>query len=314
LKQRSKELKIISIKEKINDYFRVRKSVSKNLDEQLTAKATTGFLEANAGQVIYNGGKSIKIPNIVFGAMKDYNRDTGFPDISSTFTYEEKVMSQDRGAKLKLDKMDVNETNFTATSATFVAEYQRTRIVPEVDLYRWNALYSAAPEANVTTAVVTASNVYADLTADIAKLQDVAGVDAEIVVAMSIPVLNLLCNSDKFTRYINVAEFAKGTANSVVKTINGVPIVGVPTSRFNTGITKNAAGGYTLSGDPIGWLVFPKAAPIAVAKTGDIFIKEPDADFDGYKISFRKYHDLWVPGAKAGGVFARVNVAPNLEG
>ena len=34
------------------------------LDQQITQEANSNFLEANAGQVIYNGGDTVKIPTI----------------------------------------------------------------------------------------------------------------------------------------------------------------------------------------------------------------------------------------------------------
>ena len=47
------------------------------LDEQVAATATTGWIEANAGQVIYNGGKEIKIPKMSLSGLSDYSREEG---------------------------------------------------------------------------------------------------------------------------------------------------------------------------------------------------------------------------------------------
>ena len=36
----------------------------KNLDKQAAQQALTGWMEGNAGQVIYNGGAEVKIPKL----------------------------------------------------------------------------------------------------------------------------------------------------------------------------------------------------------------------------------------------------------
>ena len=51
----------------------------KACDQQINEGATSGWMEANAGQVIYNGGKEIKIPSLSTSGLADYDRDNGFP-------------------------------------------------------------------------------------------------------------------------------------------------------------------------------------------------------------------------------------------
>ena len=42
-----------------------------NLDKVAVQDATTGWMEANAGQVIYNGGAEVKIPKMSVQGMAD---------------------------------------------------------------------------------------------------------------------------------------------------------------------------------------------------------------------------------------------------
>ena len=49
------------------------------LDKLMVEELTSGFMEANAGDVIYNGGNEIKIPSIVMDGLKDYSRTDGYP-------------------------------------------------------------------------------------------------------------------------------------------------------------------------------------------------------------------------------------------
>ena len=46
------------------------------LDKVAVQDAVTGWMEGNAGQVIYNGGADVKIPKMSVQGLADYNRDT----------------------------------------------------------------------------------------------------------------------------------------------------------------------------------------------------------------------------------------------
>ena len=50
------------------------------LDEQIAVESTTGWMEANAGQVQYNGGDEIKIPMMSTDGLGDYDRKEGYVD------------------------------------------------------------------------------------------------------------------------------------------------------------------------------------------------------------------------------------------
>lgn len=108
------------------------------LDRQITQDATSNFLEANAGQVIYHGGDTVKIPKIDMDGLADYSRTTGYTQGGVTLSYETFKMTQDRGRSFNIDAMDVDESNFLVTAGNVMGEFQRTKVIPEIDLYRWN--------------------------------------------------------------------------------------------------------------------------------------------------------------------------------
>lgn len=104
--------------------------LQKRLDAAAAKTLTSGWMDANAGQVEYNGGNRIKMPKISTTGLKDYDRDDGYPSGGVTLAYKEYEMTMDRGASFQLDRMDVNETNFIV-NATKV----RGLIVFEIDRY-----------------------------------------------------------------------------------------------------------------------------------------------------------------------------------
>ena len=118
------------------------------LDKIAVQDAVTGWMDANAGQVKYNGGAEVKIPKMSVQGMGDYDRDNGYQKGSVTLEYETRKMTQDRGRKFQIDPMDVDESNFIPTAAAIMAEFQRTQVIPEIDAYRISKIASEVITAN----------------------------------------------------------------------------------------------------------------------------------------------------------------------
>lgn len=278
------------------------------LDAQMLASATSAFMEANAGQVKYDGGDTVHIPEISMQGLAKYDRDEGFNQGSVTLKFNPYKMTQDRGRTFQLDSMDVNETNFVATAGTVMGEFQRTQVIPEIDAYRYSKIAALATAENkVTTGFTPAvASILEKLEAEITDIQDVVGEDEGLIIVMSTKLRTILNNADKFNRYLNVAEFKNGSINTTVKSFNDIPILGVPSARmktayvFNDGKTANQqAGGFKADtgAKDINWIIMPQRAPIAVSKTDKVRVFTPDVNqkADAWKIDYRKYHDLWIP-------------------
>ena len=278
------------------------------LDAQMLASATSAFMEANAGQVKYDGGDTVHIPEVSMQGLAKYDRDEGFNQGSVTLKFNPYKMTQDRGRTFQLDSMDVNETNFVATAGTVMGEFQRTQVIPEIDAYRYSKISALATAENkVTTGFTPAvATILEKLEAEITEIQDVVGEEEGLIIVMSTKLRTILNNADKFNRYLNVAEFKNGSVNTTVKSFNDIPILGVPSARmktayvFNDGKTANQqAGGFKADtgAKDINWIIMPQRAPIAVSKTDKVRIFTPELNqkADAWKIDYRKYHDLWIP-------------------
>ena len=90
------------------------------LDKQMVHESLTGWMDANAGQVKYNGGKEVKIPQLSMDGLANYDRqaDSGYTKGSIKYEYKTYTMTQDRGRKFQIDSQDVDETNFVLTATT----------------------------------------------------------------------------------------------------------------------------------------------------------------------------------------------------
>lgn len=274
------------------------------LDRQLIEGATSGWMEANAGQVIYNGGSEIKLPKLSVSGLADYDRDSGYNQGAVSLSYETKTMTMDRGRQFLLDAMQVNETNFVASAANVMSEFQSTQIIPEVDAYRYSRIYNLAKATGGREYTPAANTILSTLNSDITAVQDAAGA-ADLVIIMPYTVAALLDNNDKISRSIDVTKFKQGQVDISVKTFNGIPVIRVPSVRMKTEYTFNdgttdgqAEGGFapTSSAKQINWIICPRSAPIAVSKTDNFKIFDPAVNqkADAWLVQYRKFHDLWI--------------------
>lgn len=73
-------------------------------------------------------------------ANYDRQADSGYTKGSIKYEYKTYTMTQDRGRKFQIDSQDVDETNFVLTATTIMGEFQRTKVIPELDAYRLSKL------------------------------------------------------------------------------------------------------------------------------------------------------------------------------
>lgn len=272
-------------------------------DRQLVEGATSGWMEANAGQIKYGGGREIKIPTLATDGLGDYDRNNGYPRGKASLSYQTKEMTMDRGVEFLLDRIDVDESGFIANATAVMSTFQTEHVIPEVDAYRYSTLYKLISGAgNSDSYTPAASTILSALKSDITKVQDKCGVKSEdLIIVMPYIVADILDSNDKIQRQINVSTFRQGNIDIEVKTFNGMPIIRVPSERMYSEYTFNSGAstfGFEKTGNAklINWIISPRTAPIAVSKTDGVKIFSPEQvqGADGWLIEYRKFHDLWV--------------------
>ena len=289
------------------------------LDKQMLEQATSGWMESNAGQVKYSGGNEVKIPKISINALGDYDRDNGFVQGSVTYEYQTKTLTQDRGRTFQLDAMDIDETNFGIVAGNVLGEFQRTQVVPEIDAYRYSSIASQAIKRGKKTEYTpTRKDIITKLLDDITTIRDICG-DIDLVISMSTLVSAILNTAEETSKWVDSGQFSHGGLNFSVRTIDGIPILKVPSSRMKTeyqffdGSTSGQeVGGFDVgeNAKEINWIICTRKTPIAISKTDVTRIFDPmtNQKANAWKIDYRKYHDLWIPDNAMDGVW--VNIKP----
>ncbi len=281
--------------------------LQKKLDASATLGLTSGWMDANAGQVEYNGGNKIKMPDINTTGLKDYDRDKGYPEGSVTLTLKQYDMTMDRGTSFQLDAMDVDETNFIANATAVVGDFQKEQVLPEIDAYRYSKLYALLKEAGKMTMYTAEEKTVMDaLLADIGMIRDEIGEEIPLVISIALKVKTILEKDDKFAKRLDVADFKAGVINTRLKQIDNCYLKPVPSARMKTsyvfrdGKSEGQEDGGFAPGESskqINWIITAQDAPIAVTKQDKMKIIDPETyqKADAWFIGYRRYHELWYP-------------------
>lgn len=293
----------------------------KALDVLAVREAVTGWMEANTGQVKYTGGAEVKIPKMSVQGLGDYDRDNGYLMGSATLEYETKKMTQDRGRKFQLDSMDVDETNFVTTASSVMGEFQRTKVIPEIDAYRLSKIATEAINANVAGMVQYgytpgAANTSAlrKVKEGIAAIRDL-GYDGPLVIhATDSFILELEL---ELANKISTVNFKKGGIITKVPAVDEVPIIPTPANRLVTAIKLNDGktsgqekGGFEkgATAKDINFEIMPLKTPVAISKQDKMRIFDPNTNqkADAWAMDYRRFHDLWILENKVNSIYVSI--------
>ena len=288
------------------------------LDKELVPLLTSAPMELNQNMVKYNGGNEVKIPKIVLEGLADYNRSTGFDAGTVTLSYETHTLTQDRGKEFNLDAMDVDESNFVATAGNVVGEFQRVKVAPEIDAYRYSRIFAVANAGLKTEAYTPVdTTIFEQLSGNIASVQDVIGDAEPMTIYMSYATANKLDLADKIEKKLEVGTFERGGVSLKVKSLDGIPIIRVPSTRFKSLFTFGSDGfAAAATAMNINWIISADRGLIAVNKQDKMRVFSPDVnqEMDAWKIQYRRYHDLFIPDNKVAALWVSYTAitAPTL--
>lgn len=293
----------------------------KALDLLAVREAVTGWMEANAGKVKYTGGAEVKIPKMSVQGLGDYDRDNGYLMGSATLEYETKKMTQDRGRKFQLDSMDVDETNFVTTASSVMGEFQRTKVIPEIDAYRLSKIATEAINANVAGMVQYGYTPGAANTSALRKVKEGIsairdlGYDGPLVVhATDSFILELEL---ELANKISTVNFKKGGIITKVPAVDEVPIIPTPANRLVTAIKLNDGktsgqekGGFEkgATAKDINFEIMPLKTPVAISKQDKMRIFDPNTNqkADAWAMDYRRFHDLWILENKVNSIYVSI--------
>lgn len=278
------------------------------LDATYQAEAKTFDLTASADSINFIDVNTIKLRKMTMDGLGDVDRNGNLPKGSVNVTTETHVLEIDRGTIFNVDPMDNEETQAIAFGQ-LGAEFLRTRVIPEIDAYRFSKIAGYA--GTTVEANLTASDVKTALDTALNTMDEAEIPEGDRRIYASIEVVSLLEQLEAFDKYINVAEVA-GNVGRRATSYKGVPVIKIPRTRFYTAITLNDGSsdfGYiknALTGKDINFLVVHlPAVRGAVVKYNPMNIIPATMNQTGTQdiMKFRIYHDIFILDNKKVGVY-----------
>lgn len=271
------------------------------LDEIYANASLTSKLDGNP-ELVQQGANAneLIIPMLSMEGLGEYDRNGGYVGGDVTMTNETVKCNFDRGRMFTVDNMDNQETANIAFGR-LAGEFIRTKVVPEVDAFRF-ASYAGKEGISKVAAgatLATGEAVIAALRAATVKMDEdeVPFEDRHLFITSTLD--GLIADTDTTKSKEVLARFASKTL--------------VPQTRFYTAINQlsgkdgEKAGGYTKAegAADINFMVVHKGALIQFPKhqAPKIITPEVNQTADAYKYGYRQVGIADVYQNKLAGIY-----------
>lgn len=279
------------------------------LDRIFKKSACTAIMEMTGAELRPDmvNAKNVYLRKLSLNGLGDYSRATGYVSGDATLTWENHALTQERGRKFNLDVLDGVEAY--TTIGEVAAEFSRTKVIPEIDAYRFAKIFSlCGSNANGT---LTYDTVIAAIDTGIAALDDLEVEEEGRVLFVSNPVYQYMKQSGD-TFKVRMANGSNRILDRDIEVFDKMPLIKVPSGRFNTVVTTydgstggQEAGGYVTAGLDINFMIVPLNVVAGVIKhlAPGIISPEDNQSADSWLFKYRLYHDLFIADNKVDGVY-----------
>jgi hypothetical protein len=242
----------------------------------------------------------------------NYPTNDGYKIGNAQSTWEIFKLDYDRGKQFRVDDMD-NEEQAGMVIGNLLAEFLRTKVVPEVDAIRFSKMASKTSLSlgNKIVETVSANQIIGKFNTAFEWLTEHEVPAEDQVIFVNPAIMTLIRNTTELVKFITQGDYKneKGIDFTVEK-YGERPIIEVPSNRFFTDVLTTD-NGFTPSSTSkvINFMVVSKKAIIPIVKLEKSKTWTPDQvqDFDGYKVNFRMYHDAIIPKNKIPAVYMSVS-------
>ena len=270
------------------------------LDEVYKQASLTDALESN--EVKFDNSKTVKILKLQVPELGDYSRNSGFMIGDVVAEWEAWTLEEDRGREFSIDAMD-NEETLDMTFGKASSEFIRTKVVPEIDMYRFAKIAQTSGIGGTDGTLTTGADVEAAIIAAESELDDAEVPKEGRILYITSANYNKLKQSfaTRFTAKTDIL-------NRSFDEFDGMKVVVVPQGRFVSKITKDpTTKAYSKADDGVNlnFIILHPSAVEAVAKHAKLRTWTPDEnqDADAFKFQYRIYHDLFVYENKVAGIY-----------
>ncbi len=268
---------------------------------------TSGLTTEN---VSYFGAKTIKIPFLTLKGYKDHGRSGGFNRQDVTHNTVTKTLSHDRDVEYFVDSMDIDETNQVLAASNLTNVFEQEHAIPEIDAYRISKIYNdfVSLGGTVDSTEITAANVLS-IYDKFMEAMDEAEVPTEgRILYVTSKVNTFIKQAQEISRMINISDNS-GDVNRVIRTLDDVQIVVMPSSRMKTNYDFTDGFATGVGAKQINMMLINPKSVIACNKHSYIKLWPPGSHTqgDGYLYQNRQYGDLFVIDTRYKGIAINAN-------
>lgn len=273
------------------------------LDEVYKKASLTSILDSDASLAREGSNTNeIIIPKIDMDGLGDYDRNSGYVNGDVTLTWETVKFNYERGRMFNVDAMDDEESAGLAFGK-LSGEFIRTKVVPEVDAFRF-ATYAGTEGIGKVEATLTTGEAVLKALRDGSTTMDEAEVPTEGRILFITPTLKGLVDDVDTTK-----------SKEVMKKFSAV--IEVPQSRFYSAIELNDGksssqekGGYKKAnlGRNLNFMIIEPSALLQFPKhvVPKIVRPEHNQTADAWKYGYRNYGLADVYENKVAGIYAHI--------
>ena len=270
------------------------------LDEVYRQSALTAVLESDASLARQGANANeIIIPKLSMDGLADYSRNSGYVNGDVTLNWETVQFNYERGRMFSVDNMDNEETQNIAFGR-LAGEFIRTKVVPELDAFRFATYASVVGAGTATGALATGAEVIAALRTATSAMDEAEVPMEDRHLFITPTLLGLVEDMDTNKSKEVLARFASITKVPQTRFYSVIELLDGKTGGEEKGGFKKADLGVELNFEIIhkpATLQFTKhAVPKIIAPA-----QNPDAD--AWKYGYRNYGLCDVYENKAAGIY-----------
>lgn len=256
------------------------------LDEVYRQSALTAVLESDASLARQGANANeIIIPKLSMDGLADYSRNSGYVNGDVTLNWETVQFNYERGRMFSVDNMDNEETQNIAFGR-LAGEFIRTKVVPELDAFRFATYASVVGAGTATGALATGEAVVAALRKATSEMDEAEVPMEDRHLFITPTLLGLVEDMDTTKSKEVLARFDSITKVPQTRFYSAIELLDGKTVGEEKGGYKKADGGVELNFE-----IIHKPATLQFTKHAvpKVISPELNQDADAWKYGYRNY-------------------------
>lgn len=280
--------------------IQLAKTYTSLLDEVYQNSSLTAVLESDA--TLSRAGANaneIVIPKLSMDGLANYDRNSGYTNGNVDLSWETVKFNYERGRSFQVDNMDNEETQNIAFGR-LAGEFIRTKVVPELDAFRFSTYAGIPNVGNATGSLATGEAVIGALRTATSEMDEAEVPMEDRHLFITPTLLGLVQDLDTTKSKEVLSRFATITKVPQTRFYSAIELLDGKSPSEEKGGFKKASGGVELNFE-----IIHKPAVLQFTKHAVPKIISPEAnqDADAWKYGYRNYGLCDVYDNKVAGIY-----------